>query len=51
MRNIVTRAALLVAFSVVAASCALPGNVTGSREISAMFDDVGDLADIDAGAA
>lgn len=43
MRNIVTRAALLVAFSVVAASCALPGNVTGSREISAMFDDVGDL--------
>lgn len=36
---------LLVAVlaTMLAASCSLPGNVTGSREISATFDDVGDL--------
>lgn len=43
MHRTMTRAVLLVAVAVFAASCALPGNVTGSREISAMFDDVGDL--------
>lgn len=34
---------LLVAFAVTATSCALPGRITGSREITAEFDDVGDL--------
>ena len=43
MRPVLSRAMLLAAFAVLAASCALPGNVTGSREITAMFDDVGDL--------
>ena len=33
----------LLALAVLAGACALPGNVTGSREISATFDDVGDL--------
>jgi phospholipid/cholesterol/gamma-HCH transport system substrate-binding protein len=33
----------LVVLALVAASCALPGNVTGSRQISAVFEDVGDL--------
>jgi phospholipid/cholesterol/gamma-HCH transport system substrate-binding protein len=36
-------AAVLVGVALVAGSCSLPGNVTGSREISATFDDVGDL--------
>lgn len=43
MHRTITRAVLLAAVAVFVASCALPGNVTGSREISAMFDDVGDL--------
>ncbi len=43
MRPVLSRVLLLAAFAVLAASCALPGNVTGSREITAMFDDVGDL--------
>ncbi len=43
MHRTMTRATLLAAVAVFAASCALPGNVTGSREISAFFDDVGDL--------
>jgi phospholipid/cholesterol/gamma-HCH transport system substrate-binding protein len=33
----------LLVLALVAASCALPGNVTGSRQISAVFEDVGDL--------
>lgn len=45
MRPIVTRTLVLVGVAVFAAACALPGNVTGSREITAMFDDVGDLVD------
>lgn len=36
---------VLVVATIALASCALPGNVTGSREITAMFDDVGDLVD------
>lgn len=43
MRTALIRVALLTILAVFATSCALPGNVTGSREISAMFDDVGDL--------
>jgi len=34
---------LLLAVALVAPSCSLPGNVTGSREITAVFEDVGDL--------
>lgn len=34
---------MVIASTLVVASCALPGNVTGSREVTAMFDDVGDL--------
>jgi phospholipid/cholesterol/gamma-HCH transport system substrate-binding protein len=37
------RAALVVAGALLASSCALPGNIEGSREVSATFDDVGDL--------
>lgn len=37
------RVALLAAGALVASSCALPGNIKGSREVSATFDDVGDL--------
>lgn len=37
------RLAALVAGAVLVAGCALPGNVKGSREITATFDDVGDL--------
>lgn len=39
----IRRLGLVVTGVLVLASCALPGNVTGSREISATFDDVGDL--------
>ena len=42
-RPTVIRLAALVAVALLAGSCSLPGNVTGSREISAVFDDVGDL--------
>jgi phospholipid/cholesterol/gamma-HCH transport system substrate-binding protein len=42
-RRTVARLATLLAAALVAASCSLPGNITGSREISAVFDDVGDL--------
>lgn len=45
MRPFVARTLVLLGISVFAAACALPGNVTGSREITAMFDDVGDLVD------
>lgn len=38
-----SRIALVLVAALVAASCSLPGNVTGSREIVATFDDVGDL--------
>lgn len=38
-----TRLLGLVVLALVAASCALPGNVSGSRHISAVFEDVGDL--------
>ncbi len=43
MRALSTRLGGLLAIAVLTASCALPGNVTGSREITATFDDVGDL--------
>jgi len=40
----VTRRLLpLVAVALVASSCSLPGSITGSREVSAVFEDVGDL--------
>lgn len=35
--------AILAAFVSVMAACSLPGTVSGSREITATFDDVGDL--------
>lgn len=44
-RSILRTAGLVLASALVVASCALPGNVTGSREVTAMFDDVGDLVD------
>jgi phospholipid/cholesterol/gamma-HCH transport system substrate-binding protein len=34
---------VILAVALVAGGCALPGNVTGIREVSATFDDVGDL--------
>lgn len=34
---------VVTVLAVVAGACSLPGNVTGSREITATFDDVGDL--------
>lgn len=43
IRSIVRGTAVAVASAIALASCALPGNVTGSREVTAMFDDVGDL--------
>lgn len=33
----------VLAMSLVASACSLPGNVSGSREITATFEDVGDL--------
>lgn len=35
--------AVLLALALIASSCSLPGNITGSREVTAVFDDVGDL--------
>ncbi len=43
VRPVSVRVLAVVAAALVASACALPGNVTGSREISATFDDVGDL--------
>lgn len=40
---LVRRVAILLGATLAMASCALPGNIKGSREISATFDDVGDL--------
>ena len=37
------RASFLALAALVASSCALPGNIKGSREVTAVFDDVGDL--------
>jgi phospholipid/cholesterol/gamma-HCH transport system substrate-binding protein len=42
-RSAVVRLAALLVAALVAAGCSLPGNITGSREVSAVFDDVGDL--------
>ncbi|MCO8128710.1 MlaD family protein [Acidimicrobiia bacterium EGI L10123] len=42
-RTTVLRAAVLVVASLLASACTLPGTIRGSREISAVFDDVGDL--------
>ena len=42
-RRPVARLAVALAAALVATSCSLPGNVTGSREVTATFDDVGDL--------
>ncbi len=39
------RLAALLAVTLLGASCSLPGNVTGSREVTAVFDDVGDLVE------
>ena len=36
-------AALLLVSATILSACALPGNISGDREISATFDDVGDL--------
>ncbi len=36
---------VVVVASLLAGACALPGNVTGSREVTATFDDVGDLVE------
>ncbi|MFP5320985.1 MAG: MlaD family protein [Acidimicrobiia bacterium] len=43
MRPALRRCAALLAAGIVAGSCSLPGNITGSREVTAVFDDVGDL--------
>jgi len=37
------RLAALLAVALATGSCALPGNIKGSREVTAVFDDVGDL--------
>jgi phospholipid/cholesterol/gamma-HCH transport system substrate-binding protein len=37
------RLALVVVVSLLSSACTLPGNVRGAREVSAVFDDVGDL--------
>lgn len=37
------RLTLVVAVSLLASACTLPGTVRGSREVSAIFDDIGDL--------
>jgi phospholipid/cholesterol/gamma-HCH transport system substrate-binding protein len=37
------RAAVVAVVALAASSCSLPGNITGSREVTAVFDDVGDL--------
>lgn len=42
-RTAVLRAAVLVVASLLASACTLPGTIRGSREVSAVFDDVGDL--------
>ena len=42
-RTTVRRAAVLVVASLLASACTLPGTIRGSREVSAVFDDVGDL--------
>lgn len=43
VRRRVAHLAGLVAAALVVASCSLPGTVEGSREVTATFDDVGDL--------
>jgi len=42
-RTTVLRAAVLVVASLLASACTLPGTIRGSREVTAVFDDVGDL--------
>jgi phospholipid/cholesterol/gamma-HCH transport system substrate-binding protein len=42
-RATVLRAAVVVVASLLASACTLPGTIRGSREVSAVFDDVGDL--------
>jgi phospholipid/cholesterol/gamma-HCH transport system substrate-binding protein len=44
-RTALARTAALLAVSVLAGACSLPGTVEGSREISVVFDDVGDLVE------
>lgn len=44
-RPLLRTGALLVLAALLAGSCSLPGNVTGSREITATFDDVGNLVE------
>lgn len=43
IRPWIARVSTIVGGALVATACALPGNVTGSRQITATFDDVGDL--------
>lgn len=42
-RRTVVRIALVALTSLLAGACTLPGTIRGSREVSAVFDDVGDL--------
>jgi phospholipid/cholesterol/gamma-HCH transport system substrate-binding protein len=42
-RHTLLRAAAVVVVSLLASACTLPGTIRGSREVSAVFDDVGDL--------
>ena len=42
-RSRLTRLAVVVAVSLLASACTLPGTIRGSRELTAVFEDVGDL--------
>jgi phospholipid/cholesterol/gamma-HCH transport system substrate-binding protein len=42
-RATIARIALLLVVSLLASACTLPGTIRGSRELTAVFDDVGDL--------
>jgi phospholipid/cholesterol/gamma-HCH transport system substrate-binding protein len=42
-RSAVARIALVLVASLLASACTLPGTIRGSRELTAVFDDVGDL--------
>lgn len=42
-RTAMARLILVAAIALLASACTLPGTVRGSREVSAIFDDVGDL--------
>lgn len=42
-QTLLRQAALAIIIGLIVASCSLPGNVTGSRTVTATFEDVGDL--------